>query len=149
MTITMLKPNQELLDKIQRQHPYTQHDLEISCYKCQLTDEESAIYMAYSVWQVKKDFEEGLHQNRKIFLEIIKELDYGYYKWVKNWLSEFHKIKDIQEHLNLILEFHESHHWHCSEYERLRDYREMITNAWLDIKPNKKEEHISKLRAYT
>jgi len=139
----------DLMAKIQRQHPYTQNDYEISCYKCQLTDEEIVIYMAWSVWQVKKDFDEGGRlTNRKIYLQITKELDYGYYKWVLQWLNEFHRIKEIQEHLNLILEYHESHRWRCPEYEDLTKYRDKIINAWMGIKPDKKEDQINTLKAY-
>jgi len=141
----------ELLARIQRDHPYTQDDLELSIYKTQLTNEEENIYMAYCVWQVKKDLDEGGKQtNRKVFLTLLRDIDFGNYKWVKNWLGEFHRIKEIHEHLQFILEFHASHHWRCAEYERLRDFRETILNAYLNIKKSDKtkEDRIQAFEDY-
>ena len=151
MENTIKESTKELLERIQRDHPYTQDDLELSIYKTELTNEEENIYMAYCVWQVKKDLDEGgKYTNRKVFLTLFKDINFGSFKWVKSWLNEFYRIKEIHEHLQLILEFHTSRHWHCLEYERLRDYKETILNAYLNIKKSDKtkEDHIQAFENY-
>ncbi|MHB8276396.1 MAG: hypothetical protein ACYDIA_01915 [Candidatus Humimicrobiaceae bacterium] len=137
---TIKDSTKELMARIQRDHPYTEDEYEMAVYKSELTNDEANLYMAWSIWQTKDELEKGKLQNRKAFLELTKDIDWGHFKWVKGWLREFHKIKDAHNHLNLILEFHSNHHWSCHEYERLRDYKEKILNAYLNIKKSEKSK---------
>jgi len=145
-----------LMARIKKDHPgyiygyYAEDDYKACVYKSELTDDEHTLYMAYSVWGARKELESGKLQNRKAFLKLTNDIDYGNFKWVKNWLNQFHKIKDVENHLNLVFEFYTNHHWSCAGYERLRDYKETILNAYLNIKKSEKtkEDHIKEFSAY-
>jgi hypothetical protein len=134
----------ELLAKIQRQHPYTAEDLEMSRYKSELTDDESNIYMAYQVWDVRKELE---NVEPRAFKEITQDIDVRHFKWIKSWIKDFKHIDDVIQHFNLVLEFFRSRHWYSEEYERLATYRKSVYNAYMNIKEEKKDFK-SKYSAY-
>ncbi|MHB8278718.1 MAG: hypothetical protein ACYDIA_13840, partial [Candidatus Humimicrobiaceae bacterium] len=72
----------ELMVKIQKDHPYTEDDYKVAVYKSELTNDEANLYMAWSIWQTKDELEKGKLQNRKAFLELTKDIDWGHFKWV-------------------------------------------------------------------
>ena len=147
MTTTLLNISSgitELLAKFQRDHPYTQHDLEMSVYKSELTNDEANLFMAHCVWEIRKELE---FENPKAFQEISQDIDRRHFKWIRSWIGEFKQVDEVKNHLHLVLEFFHSRNWYSEEYERLATYKDDVKNAYLNIKPEKKDFK-SKFSAY-